>query len=391
MKPYQLETLAIRNRMPSTTQKEHSSPLFLTSSFTFDSAEEAAAMFAGEQAGNIYSRFSNPNTDEFVEKLVLLEAAETGIATASGMAAIFTTLAALLESGDHILASKDMFGNSMYIITKILPKYGITHTLVDVDDNAAWKKAVQDNTKVLFLETPSNPTLKIADLTFLGQLAKENELVFCVDNCFATPFIQQPVKFGADLVIHSATKYIDGQGRVLGGAIVGKKEYVDECYAFLRRTGASLSPFNAWILAKSLETLSLRMERHASNALAVAQFLEAHPAIEKVYYPGLESHPQYDIAQQQMKSGGGLVGCVIKGGKPAGRRFLNALKLHSLTANLGDSKSIVTHPASTTHSSLSAEALSEAGISEGYIRFSVGLEHRDDLISDIDNALKLSE
>lgn len=385
------ETLAIRTQSERTHQKEHSVPLYLTSSFTFDSAEEGAGIFSEEIEGNLYSRFTNPNSDEFAQKLSLLEGAETGVATATGMAAIYTAFAALLKTGDHVVASSAIFGSSKKVIDGVLPNFGIEFTFVDVDDTEGWKKAIQPNTKLLFVETPSNPTLKIADLEFLSNLCVQNELIYMVDNCFATPYLQQPVQHGADLVLHSATKYIDGQGRVLGGAILGKKKYVDTCYDFVRKTGASLSPFNAWVLSKSLETLAVRMDRHCSNAEKIYQYLENHEEVEKVIYPHAPSHPQYELAKKQMKFGGGLVGCELKGGKERGARFLNALKIHSLTANLGDTRSIATHPASTTHSKLTETEQLEVGITPGFIRFSVGLEHADDLINDIEQALKSSK
>jgi len=385
------ETLAIRTQTEQTDQKEHSTPLFLTSSFTFDSTEEGAALFDGEKEGNLYARFSNPNTDEFINKLNLLEGTEAGIATASGMAAVFGSIFPNVKSGDHIIASRAIFGNSINVITQILPNYGIDYTLVDVDDNQAWKEAVKENTKFLFVETPSNPTLKIADLAFLGNLCKQYNIIYGVDNCFATPYLQQPIEYGADLIIHSATKYIDGQGRVLGGAILGKKQYIDVCYNFLRRTGASLSPFNAWVLSKSLETLAIRMDRHCSNAEVLYNYLESNDEVKQVIFPHGKNHPQYKLAKEQMKQGGGLVGCELKGGTKRGARFLNALKLHSLTANLGDTRSIATHPASTTHVKLSKEEQLEVGITPGFIRFSLGLEHIDDIIADIKQALAVSK
>jgi O-succinylhomoserine sulfhydrylase len=385
------ETQAIRTQLNQTGFKEHAAPLFLTSSFTFNSAQEGEALFKGEAEGHIYSRFSNPNVDEFVNKMCLLEQSEAGVATATGMAAVFTTFAALLKSGDHIVASKAIFGNSLYIIQSILPNYGINYTLVDIDDNAAWQKAVTSKTKMLYVESPSNPTLKIADLSFLGDLAKAENLIFCIDNCFATPYLQQPVKFGAHIIIHSATKYIDGQGRVLGGAIVGAKKYMDLCYDFIRRTGASLSPFNAWVLSKSLETLALRMDRHCENAEEVFNILVNHDEVEQLFYPFDKNNAQYTLAKKQMRLGGGLVGCELKGGKARGARFLNALKLHSLTANLGDTRSIATHPASTTHSKLSKEQQLAQGITPGFIRFSAGLEHIDDILKDIKQALEKSK
>lgn len=391
MGDYKFETLAIRAQAERSQHREHSVPLYLTSSFVFDSAEQAAAIFSGEEVGYQYSRFANPSTDEFVEKLRILEGAEAGTATATGMAAVNVALTALLKSGDHVIASSAIFGNSLHIIKSILPNFGIDYTLVDVDDNEAWEKAVRPNTKLLFVETPSNPTLKIADLDFLNQLCKANDIVYIVDNCFATPYLQQPIKFGADLVLHSATKYIDGQGRVLGGAILGKTEYVDLCYDYVRRTGASLSPFNAWVLSKSLETLAIRMDRHCSNAQKLSEYLEAHEEIDSVVYPHTQSHPQFDLAKKQMRYGGGLVGCELKGDPNRGARFLNALKLHSLTANLGDTRSIATHPASTTHSKLTNEEQLAVGITPGFIRFSLGLENIEDILEDVEQAIKQSK
>lgn len=391
MKKEHFETLAIRTQMEQTGQKEHSTPLFLTSSFTFDTAEEGAGLFTGDIEGNLYTRFSNPNTDEFIDKLKKLENSEAGVATATGMAAVFTALFPHLRSGDHIVASRAIFGNSVYVISSILPDYGIDYTFVDVDDNTQWEKAIRKDTKILFVETPSNPTLQISDLDFLNKLCKANDLIFCVDNCFATPYLQQPVDFGADLIVHSATKYIDGQGRVLGGAVLGKARYISTCFEFLKRTGASLSPFNAWVLSKSLETLAVRMDRHCANAERLARYLETREDVIRVIYPHARSHPQYELAKKQMRMGGGLVGCEIAGGRERGARFLNALKVHSLTANLGDVRSIATHPASTTHSRLSEEEQSAVGITAGFIRFSVGLEHIDDLIDDVDQALKTSK
>ena len=385
MPDFNFETLAIREQTEQTQQREHSTPLYLTSSFTFETAEHGAALFSGDADGNLYSRFSNPNTSEFITKLALMEGYKHGVATASGMAAVYTSFAALVKSGDHIIASSHIFGNSRYILEHILPNMGVTSTLVDVADTNAFEKAVQKNTKLLFIETPSNPTLKIADMAFLGKLCKENDLLFLVDNCFATPYLQRPVEFGAHLVIHSATKYIDGQGRVLGGGIVGDEEHVTTCYDFIRRTGATLSPFNAWVLSKSLETLAVRMDRHCSNAVALAEYLNQHPEIEEVMYPHHASNPQLDLAKAQMKQGGGLVGCV------RGAKFLNNLKMHSLTANLGDTRSIATHPASTTHSKMSSEEQLSVDITPGFIRFSVGLEHIDDIIADIDRAIDLSK
>lgn len=388
MSNYKFETKAIRVQNTKSHNREHSSALYLTSSFEFENAEQGADIFSGQEQGNLYSRFSNPNTTEFIDKLCALENCENGIATASGMAAIYTSFVANLQQGDHVLASKDIFGNALYIITQLLPKMGVDYTLVSVDDNDAWSNSIKENTKLIYLETPSNPLLKIADLSFLNQICKEHNLIFIVDNCFATPYLQKPGDFGADLVLHSATKYIDGQGRVLGGAILGKKQLVSNCYEFIRRTGACLSPFNAWVLSKSLETLAVRMDRHCSNALAIAQWLESEKRVFNVSYPHLDSHPQNQLATQQMKLGGGLVAFEIKGGIESAQQFLNHLKIHSLTANLGDCRSIATHPASTTHSKLSGEEQLKMGITPGYVRLSVGLENIEDLILDIDQALK---
>lgn len=385
------ETLAIRTQMKRSAQKEHTAPLYLTSSFLFDSAEEGAGLFNGTVEGNLYSRFSNPNTDEFIQKLRVLEGVEAGVATATGMAAVHVALMAHLQSGDHLVASRSIFGNSLNIITQILPKYGITYTLVDLEDLDEWSAAIRPETRLLFVETPSNPTLKVADLSALGELSRVQNLLFVVDNCFATPWLQQPATFGADLILHSATKYLDGQGRVLGGAILGDEATVKPCYELLRRTGASLSPFNAWILSKSLETLPIRMERHCDNASRLAEYLYLHPEIERVHYPFLPHDPSYTLARKQMKMGGGLVGCTIKGGAERGARFLNQLQLHSLTANLGDVRSIATHPASTTHSKLNTDQQLAVGITPGFIRFSVGLEHIEDILDDIENAVKNSK
>ncbi len=386
-KKYNFETKAIRSQSKQTHNREQSTPLYLTSSVTFENAEQGSAIFGGTEDGNLYSRFSNPNTQEFVDKLCLLENCEAGISTASGMAAVYTSFVALLSQGDHILASRDIFGNASYIITQILPKMGVEYTLVDADDNEAWSQGFQSNTKLVYLETPSNPTLKIADMQYIADLCKQHDVISIVDNCFATPYLQTPAEFGIDLVIHSATKYIDGQGRVLGGAIVGKKAIVDRCYEFIRRTGACLSPFNAWVLSKSLETLSIRMERHCHNAESIAHWLEDNDKISYVSYPFLESHPQQSLAKKQMRLGGGLVAFEIKGDTQQAMSFINNLNIFSLTANLGDSRSIATHPASTTHSKLNTEEQRKIGITPGYIRLSVGLENIDDLIQDIDHAL----
>ena len=384
---YNFETLAIRTQSEQTQHREHSVPLYLSSSFTFNDAEQGAAIFKGEESGNLYSRFSNPNTSEFIKKLCLLENCEDGIATASGMAAVYTSFVSFLEQGDHMLASKDIFGNALYIIEQILPKMGISYTLVDVEDKEAWSKGIQKNTRIVYLETPSNPTLKIADLQYISRLCKEHNIISIVDNCFASPYLQQPADFGIDLVIHSATKYIDGQGRVLGGAIIGKTFLIKKCYDFIRRTGACLSPFNAWVLSKSLETLAIRMDRHCSNAYQIAQWLEDSNIVSNVCYPFLDSHYQNALAKKQMRHGGGLVGFEIKGDGTKAMLFLNNLKLYSLTANLGDCRSIATHPSSTTHSKLNTQQQLDMGISPSYIRLSVGLENVEDLIQDLDKSL----
>jgi O-succinylhomoserine sulfhydrylase len=383
-------TKVIRTRTERTDEMEHSSPLFLTSSFTFDNAEEMRAAFADETDDNIYSRFSNPGVKEFTDRMCALEGAEAGYATASGMSAVFASFMTFLKKGDHLLSCNAIFGSTHTIITKYLPKYGIESSYVAAGDPASWEAAIRPNTKMIYLETPTNPGLDIIDLEFAGKLAKKHNLILNVDNCFATPVNQRPIDFGADIVIHSATKWIDGQGRVLGGVAVGKKELIHELYLFCRSTGPALSPFNAWVLSKSLETLDVRMERHASNALHIAAALEKHSKISWLKYPYLQSHPQYKIAIKQMKNGGGIVCFELKGGLESGRKFLNALQMLSLTANLGDVKSIASHPASTTHAKLSEAERQAVNITPGLIRISVGLEHRDDTLADILQALEKS-
>ncbi|MBK7182345.1 MAG: aminotransferase class I/II-fold pyridoxal phosphate-dependent enzyme [Bacteroidetes bacterium] len=385
------ETNAIRTQADRTANREHSVPMYLTSSFTFDDAEQMRAMFADELEGNIYSRFTNPNSTELVDKMCLLEGAEAGYATASGMSAIFASFMALLKSGDHILASSSIFGSTHTVLSKILPKYGIEHTYADVNKPETWEGLIQKNTKMIFVETPSNPGLDIIDLDWLGKLANKHNVILNVDNCFATPFIQRPIEFGAHLVTHSATKYIDGQGRVLGGLVLGKKELIKEIYTFCRSTGPSLSPFNAWTLSKSLETLALRMERHSQNAHKLAMLLENHPDVKQVRYPFLLSHPQFEIAKKQMTMGGGIVTFEIQGGIERGRRFLDALQMCSLTANLGDTRTLATHPASTTHAKLTEEERLSVGITDGLVRISVGLENIIDIIADIEQALTKSK
>ena len=372
--------------MERTQQREHSTPLYLTSSFVFDDAEQARAMFAEEIGGNVYSRFSNPNTSELEDKISSLEETENAFATASGMAAVFASIAPFTKSGDHIVSSRSVFGNTHKIMTELLPQWDISVTYADIRDKSSWEKAIQKNTKLLFIETPSNPALDVIDLEWLGNLAKENGLLLVVDNCFATPYLQLPVKFGADLIVHSGTKYIDGQGRVLGGMVAGPKDKIKEVRNFVKKTGASLSPFNAWVLSKSLETLAVRMDRHCDNAEALAKHLQGHADVETVTYPFLDTYPQRDVAIKQMKRGGGLLCFEIKGGVERGRKFLDALNMLSLTANLGDTRSIVTHPASTTHSKLTKEERGLVYVTDGMIRISAGLEHIDDIIEDIEKA-----
>lgn len=381
------ETEAIRTQIPVTPEREHSTPLYLTSSFVFDDAEQARALFADEIAGNIYSRYSNPNTDEFVKKLCLMEGAEDGIATASGMAAVFVSLASLLKSGDHLLASRSLFGSTLQILTKLFPRWGISHSFGDLDNTEAWPGLLQPNTRAIFVETPSNPGLDLVDLTWLGALARKRGVALIVDNCFTTPYLQQPIRYGADLVIHSATKYIDGQGRTLGGALLGRRELIAEARFFARHTGPALSPFNAWVLSKSLETLAVRMDRHCQTALDVARHFEGHRDLEAVRYPFLASHPQHELARKQMSQGGGIVVLVVRGGLERARRFLDRVQMVSHSPNLGDTRSIVTHPTSTTHSKLTEEERLKVGIGPGLVRISVGLEHADDIIADLEQAL----
>ncbi len=381
------ETKGIRTQTPRGEQREHSTPVFMTSSFVFDSAEHARAMFADEVEGNVYSRYSNPNTDEFVEKICEMEVAESGVATASGMAAIFTTLAALLSQGDHIVASRSLFGSSHQILSSILPKWGIDYSYVPIDEPDQWEEQIRDNTRLLFLETPSNPGLDLIDLEWAGELAAGHNLIMVVDNCFATPYLQQPMKLGADIVLHSATKFIDGQGRGIGGVVAGKNRYMEEIDFFRRHSGPALSPFNAWMFSKSLETLPVRMDRHCDNAMQMAQFLEEHKQVEWTKYPFLESHPQYELAKKQMTQGGGVVTFNIKGGYEKAKNFLDKLEMLSLSANLGDTRTIATHPASTTHSKLTDEEREAVNITPGLVRIAVGLENIDDIIRDVDQAL----
>ena len=411
-----LETQAIRTQLERTQYLEHSVPLYLTSSFIFEDAEDMRASFAEETPNNktnsaenengvlgipgqitelfpkkernIYSRFSNPNTSEFVEKICLMEGAEDGYAFATGMAAVYSTFAALLDSGDHIVSASSVFGSTHTLFTKYFPKWNITTSYFDVNKPETIENFIQPSTKILYAESPTNPAVDILDLELLGQLAKKHNLILIIDNCFATPYIQNPIQFGADLVIHSATKLIDGQGRVLGGVTVGRSDLIREIYLFSRNTGPALSPFNAWVLSKSLETLPVRIEKHCENALKVAEFLEIHPNVASVKYPFLKSHPQYEVAKKQMKLGGNIVAFEIKGGIESGRKFLDKIKLCSLSANLGDTRSIVTHPASTTHSKLTEEERLAVSITDGLVRVSVGLETVQDVINDLKQALE---
>ena len=383
------ETAAIRLQTERSQQREHSTPIFPTSSFVFDDAEQMRALFADEQEGNIYSRFTNPNCRELEQKIAALEGVDDAVCTASGMAAVFASIMGLLRSGDHLLATKAIFGATHTVLTQWLPRWGIQCDWLDTD-TARWQEAVRPNTRMLFIETPSNPGLDIVDLESAGLFCKRNNLIFNIDNCFATPYLQQPARFGADLITHSATKFIDGQGRVMGGLVAGRADLMAEVKKFCRSTGPSLSPFNAWVLSKSLETLAVRLDRHCDNALALAHFLSGHPQVTSVRYPFLDTHPACATAKKQMKRGGGLVTFEIKGGLEQGRRFLDSIQMLSLSANLGDTRSIATHPASTTHAKMSEAARLEAGITNGLIRISVGLEHIDDIVADIDRALEVS-
>ena len=382
------ETNAVRIQTKKTCEKEHSTPLFLTSSFTYDSAEDMAAAFSDDSLDvNIYSRFSNPSVDEFIEKIASLEGAEDGIATATGMAAIYATFMTFLNQGDHIISASAVFGSTHTILTKYLPKWGIESSYFDMNKPESIEALIKPNTKMLYVETPSNPGLDIIDIEAVSKICKQHNILLVVDNCFATPAVQQPIKFGADLVVHSATKFIDGQGRVLGGVVVGRKELIQPLYLFIRNTGPSMSPFNAWVLSKSLETLFIRMERHAASALQIAKALDGHAKLSSVKYPFLETHPQYAIAKKQMSNGGGIVTFELKGGIEAGRNFLNSLQMISMTNNLGDSRTIASHPASTTHSKLSLDERAAVGITDGLIRISIGLENAEDILEDILQAL----
>ena len=381
------ETKAIRAQLDRTNYNEHSSPLFLTSSFVFETAEEMRAAFNDESDDFIYSRYVNPNTNEFINKVCLLEGAEAGFSTASGMAAIFTTFMAILKSGDHVISCSSVFGATHAIFTKYFPKWNISHSYFNTMNVSEIEKLIKPETKFIYLETPTNPAIDLIDLELVAAVAKKHQIILIVDNCFATPYLQQPIKFGADLVIHSATKYMDGQGRVLGGIVVGKKELIHDIYLFGRLTGPSLSPFNAWVLSKSLETLALRMDRHCENALYVAQKLEEHPKLENVSYPFLQSHPHYHIAKKQMIAGGGLITITVKGGYEAAKQFLDKLQMIKISPNLGDARSIATHPSSSTHCKLSEEERLSVGITPGLVRISIGLENKEDILNDLLQAL----
>ncbi|MBT8514217.1 O-succinylhomoserine sulfhydrylase [Polynucleobacter paneuropaeus] len=385
-----LETLAVRAGTRRTEEfHEHSEALFLTSSFCFDSAELAETGFANADKGFIYSRFTNPTVSMFQDRLAALEGGEACIATSSGMSAILTTAMAHLQAGDHVVCSRSVFGATIQLFSNILSRFGITTTYVDLVDPKAWQSAVQKNTKLFYLETPSNPLTEIADIKAIAAIAKKAKALFVVDNCFCTPALQKPLELGADVVIHSATKYLDGQGRVVGGAIVGKKSFINgKVFPYVRTAGPTLSAFNAWVFLKGLETLELRMKQQSQNALALAQWIEKQPGVERVYHPGLKSHPQHALAKRQQKEGGAILSFVLKGGKRSAFRLINQTKLCSITANLGDTRTTITHPATTTHCRVSPQARKEAGIVDGLVRIAVGLENVNDLINDLKGGFK---
>ena len=381
------ETIAIRGQIERSQYNEHAVPLYLTSSYIFEDAEDMRSQFAEEKPGVIYSRYANPNVQELLDKVALLEGAESAWATASGMAAVFTTFATFLSAGDEIVSSRSVFGSTHRLLVDVFPKWNIKNTYVDFNDYLAYEVAITDKTKLVYIETPSNPALDLIDIERLAAICKSKGALLVVDNCFATPILQQPIKWGADIVIHSTTKFMDGQGRTLGGLIVSSNALIERVKAFARHSGPALSPFNAWVISKSIETLDVRMERHCKNALEIAQRLSKLSGISWVKYPFLSSHPDYEIAKKQMSAGGGLVSFELEGGLESGKQFLNKLKLFSLTANLGDTRSIATHPASTTHSKLSPEQRQEVGISDGLIRLSIGLENIEDIWEDVFQAL----
>ena len=382
------ETLGVRAGSAHTEFGENSEAIFLTSSFVYTSAAQAAARFSGQEPGNIYSRFTNPTVTMFQDKLAALEGAEFCVATSSGMSAILACVMGLCSAGDHVVASRSIFGTSVQLFGNILKRWGLETTFVSLTDEAEWAAAVRPNTKLFFVETPSNPLTEVCDIAALAALAKKSGALLAVDNCFCTPALQKPIDLGADIIIHSATKYIDGQGRCLGGAVLGKKDILEPVYGFLRTAGPTMSAFNAWVFLKGLETLSLRMEAHSRHALALAQWLEGQPQVERVYYPGLPSHPQHQLAMRQQKAGGGIVSFDVKGGKDGAWRLIDATRMLSITANLGDAKSTITHPATTTHSRVTPEARAAAGIGDGLVRVAVGLEHIDDIKADLERGLK---
>ena len=386
---YQLETLAIREGLARSQFNEHAEALYLTSSYVFDSAAQAAARFSGEEEGNVYSRFTNPTVSAFQSRLAALEGAESCIATASGMSAILSLVMALCSAGDHVVASAGLFGATQQLLGNIMPRFGVQTTFVAQTDVAAWEAAIRPETKLFFLETPSNPLTAIADVRALVAVAHARGILVVVDNCFCTPILQRPLDLGADLVVHSATKFLDGQGRVLGGAVVGARKLTDEVLKFLRTAGPTLSAFNAWVLLKGLETLKIRIEAQSANALQLARWLEAHPKVARVYYPGLESHPQHDLALRQQKAGGAIVSFEVKGARSEAWKVIDNCRLLSITANLGDTKTTLTHPASTTHGRITPEQRAAAGITEGLLRIAVGLEAVGDLQSDLETGLAL--
>lgn len=383
-----VETQVIRRRTAAGPHREQVTPIYMASGFTFPDAETARAVYMGEQPGYVYTRWDNPNNDELVARLCALEGAESGLPMASGMAAIFTVLAGLLNTGDHVVAARSLFSATHLILTTILPRWGITHTYVDSDSPEGWAESFRPETRLCLVETPSNPGLTLVDLAHVASLCRERDVWLVVDNTFATPAVQRPLALGAELVVHSTTKFLDGQGRTIGGVVVGDQYLIGELTQFVHQTGPTLSPFNAWLLSQSLETLTLRMERHCANALALAQWLQSAPGVESVRYPFLPSHPQYELARRQMTAGGGMVTFNVSGGLEAGRRFLNALAMCDIVTNLGDARTTVTHPASTTHSGLTEEERRAVDITPGLIRVSVGLEHIDDIVADIEQALK---
>ena len=384
------ETEMIQKRVPASQYREQVSPIYLTSSFTFEDTEHGRAVFANERPGFVYSRFANPSVEEFEEKMCALEDADAGIAVASGMAAVFTPMAALLNRGDHVLACRSLFSSTHQLLTSVMPRWGIEHTYADILDPESWEALFRPNTRLCIVETPSNPSLDVIDLEWLGGLCRAHGVIVCVDNVLATPILQKPMHCGADLVVHSATKYLDGQGRFTGGIVVGKRRYMEDVRLFARHTGPTLSPFTAWNLSRSLETLPMRMERHSRNTAELADWLFDRPDVERIMYPHHPSHPGYEMARKQMKRGGGMLSFIVQGGFERGRRFMDALEMITLTPNLGDVRSIATHPASTTHSSLSEEDRQAVGIPPGLIRLSIGLEHVDDIVRDVEQALDQS-